>query len=97
MSYDKDEIARKLKEMITERLNLETNPQQIGDDQPLFDPGQPGSLGLDSVEALEIVVGVEEIFGVRIEDDEAIEQRFYSVSTLAEYVGELLEHNANSV
>ena len=97
MSYDKDEIARKLKEMITERLNLETNPQQIGDDQPLFDPGQAGSLGLDSVEALEIVVGVEEIFGVRIEDDEAIEQRFYSVSTLAGYVGELLERNANSV
>lgn len=93
MIPDKNEINAKLKVMIAERLNLGIKPEDIGDDQPLFDPGQPGSLGLDSVEALEIVCGVEELFGVRIEDDESIQQRFQSVNTLADYVLELLSED----
>jgi acyl carrier protein len=77
--------------MIAERLNLTVKAEEIGEDQPLFDPGQPDSLGLDSVEALEIVVGIEEEFGVRIEDDEGMEQRFFSINTLTDLIIELLE------
>jgi acyl carrier protein len=90
MIPDKREIVSKLKAMVAERLNLSVKPEEIGDDQPLFDPEQPGSLGLDSVEALEIVCGVEDLFGVRVEDDEGVAQRFHSVNTLADYVIEMM-------
>lgn len=90
MIEDKSEVSAKLRDMIAERLNLGINAEDIADDRPLFDPNQPGSLGLDSIEALEIVVGVEELFGVRIEADQGIEQRFHSINTLSDYVLELL-------
>ena len=58
------DVAEKIKKIIVERLNLKNvTPKDIEDDMPLFGEG----LGLDSVEALEIVVGLEEVFGVSIE------------------------------
>ena len=92
MELNQQEIADKLRNMIVERLSLKDGASDISYDQPLFGPENKQSLGLDSVEALEIVVGIEEIFGVRIENSEGIEKRFYSIATLAEFVKELAEN-----
>jgi acyl carrier protein len=86
-----EEIVEKLKFMIVERLNMQISPHDIHEDQPLFASAEGGGgLGLDSIEALEIVVGIEELFGVGVEYSEGVEQRFYSLNTMAEYIEELL-------
>jgi acyl carrier protein len=69
-----------LKEMIIDKLNLDLKPQEIEDDAPLFGMG----LGLDSIDALEIAVGVEEVFDVPINDNQM--EVFRSVNTLADYI-----------
>jgi acyl carrier protein len=98
MNVDRQQVADRLREMIVERLNLDISPQEIGDDEPLFASSADGGLALDSVEALEIVVGIEEAFGIRLGDEQGIEQRFYSINTLTEYVSEkLAEQSANAV
>ena len=79
-----------LKELIVERLKLEIEPASIGDAVPLFgaSEGQEG-LALDSVEALELVVGIEERWGVAIQDD-SMASEFYSIDTLSNLVVRLL-------
>jgi acyl carrier protein len=84
-----------LKELIVERLKLEIAPSSIGDAVPLFganegkEGGQEGGLALDSVEALELVVGIEERWGVAIQDD-SMASEFYSIDTLSNLVQRLL-------
>ena len=78
----KPEIASDIKALIVERLQLKIQPDSIQDEDPLFGEG----LGLDSVEVLELVVGVEEKFGIVVQDTEEVKESFYSVSTLADYV-----------
>jgi len=73
----------RLKKLIVTRLRLPRAPETIGDDQALF--GKEG-LGLDSIDALEMVVGMEEEFGIRIGDTEVDRAVFRSVSTLSEFV-----------
>ncbi len=88
-------IKQGLKELIVERLNLHIDPASIGDDVPLFanDEGSEGGLSLDSVEALEIVVGIEEKWGVVIQDD-SMASEFRSIDTLASLVGRLITEDA---
>lgn len=87
------EVKEGLKQLIVERLKLNVDPTSIKDDAPLFGtPGandEAGGLSLDSVEALEIVVGIEEKWGVVIEDD-SVANEFYSIDTLAALVCRLL-------
>lgn len=72
-----------LKRIIIEHLNLEgTTVEMIGDDEPLFGDG----LGLDSVDALELVVALEKEYGIRIESPESTPDAFSSVATLASFV-----------
>ena len=82
----KEEIIKKIKEkVLIERLELEDiTPEEIDNAAPLFGAG----LGLDSVEALDVVVGVEEEFGVQVpkEMGEEMRERFYSVNTLADFI-----------
>ena len=91
------EIREGLKQLIVERLKLNVDPTTIKDEAPLF--GAPGSnddaggLSLDSVEALEIVVGIEEKWGVVIEDD-SVANEFFSIETLAALVTRLLSSKA---
>ena len=87
------EVKEGLKQLIVERLKLNVDPTSIKDEAPLFGaPGandEAGGLSLDSVEALEIVVGIEEKWGVVIEDD-SVANEFYSIDTLGSLVTRLL-------
>ena len=75
----------KLKTIIIEELNLEdVTPEEIDDDSPLFGDG----LGLDSLDAVELVVQVQRHFGVEIKDMEEGRQAFQSIRALRNFIAE---------
>ena len=72
-----------LKKMIIETLKLEgVTIEGIDSDAPLFRKG----LGLDSIDALELVVAIEKIFNVIIEDEEVGKKAFASINALAKFI-----------
>jgi acyl carrier protein len=78
-----DILMSELKTRIIEALRLEDiSPDQIDDDAPLFGTG----LGLDSIDALELVVMLENYYGIVITDMEAGRPAFKSVRTLATFI-----------
>lgn len=79
-SVQRQKITLLLKENLIECLALEKNPEDIPDDCLLFGVG----LGLDSVDALEIVVSIESNFGIRIEDEHMREIR--SINSIVDLV-----------
>lgn len=80
------ELIEKLKREIIEVLNLEdVKPEDIDTDAPLFGDG----LGLDSIDALELIVLLEKNYGIKIEDPKEGRMIFTSVRTMADYI---LEH-----
>ena len=81
-------LAARIKDLIISRLKLDgVKPDEIGDEAPLFGEG----LGLDSIDALELVLAVEQTFGVRIDDEEVGRKALGSVSALCVF---LQEHGA---
>ena len=79
------DLKLRVKEMIIQRLKLEgMTPDQIDDGIPLFGEG----LGLDSIDALELVLGIEQVFGVKIEDEAAGLKAFKSVQALTDFIAE---------
>jgi acyl carrier protein len=82
MSQVPQELKTQIKQLIVDRLKLEVDPASIDDAQPLFGEG----LGLDSIDALELVLGVEQEFSVKIEDEEMGAQALSNVNSLAEFV-----------
>lgn len=78
-------LIEELKLKIIERLNLlEINPKDIGADDHLFNDG----LGLDSIDALELVVIFEKDYGITVTEIESMAPHFRSLATLAEFVKE---------
>jgi len=77
------EIKLRIKQILVDRLKLDRAPESIGDAEPLFGPE---GLGLDSIDALELVLGVEQEFGVKIENEEVGSEALSSVDRLAEFV-----------
>ena len=61
-------------------LTLQVSPEEIGDDQPLFGPG---SVGLDSVDALQLVVALDKTYGLKIADPEAAKKILQNVNSIA--------------
>jgi acyl carrier protein len=83
MAEVNSELIEKLKQLIITRLKLaDMTPEMIETDAPLFGEG----LGLDSIDALELVLGLEKEFGVVIPDAEVGRKVFQSVRTMAQYV-----------
>ena len=80
-----DSLIQQLKQRIIEILNLEDMvPDEIDPSAPLFGEG----LGLDSLDALELVVMLEKDYAIKITDIEVGRQAFASVTSLAEFIGE---------
>jgi acyl carrier protein len=80
---DKETLKSELKHLIVETLRLEdVEPDAIKDKEHLFGEG----LGLDSIDALELVVAIEKTYGVLIEDEEVGFQAFASIDALADFV-----------
>jgi acyl carrier protein len=79
-----ENLEAELKKLIVEALVLEDiAPEEIETDAPLFVEG----LGLDSIDALELAMALEERYGVKIEDDPDENRRiFASVRSLADFV-----------
>jgi acyl carrier protein len=78
-----EELKAKLKEEIIEVLNLEDiSPEDIDNASPLFGDG----LGLDSIDALELIVLLEKNYGIKIEDPKDGRKVFYSIDTMAEFI-----------
>lgn len=78
-----EELITEVKKLIIERLKLEEiRVADIITDAPLFGEG----LGLDSIDALELVIGLEKEYGVNIPDAEVGKKVFQSVRTIAQYI-----------
>jgi acyl carrier protein len=73
-------LKQKIKGMMVENLMLQVTAAEIGDDQALFGPG---SLGLDSVDALQLVVALDKNFGLKVPDPAAAKVILQSVNTIA--------------
>lgn len=83
MSSDPRALRDELKRFIVRRLRLDkVTPESIADEAPLVGSG----LGLDSIDLLELVVGLEKEYGLKITDVGEGRQALASVSTLAEFV-----------
>ena len=76
--------AQKLdvKRMLVEQLRLRMEPAEIGDEMSLFQEG----LGLDSVDAIELVAAVEQTYGVVLTSEEEAQKVLANVSALTEYI-----------
>ncbi len=78
-----EKLIQELKVKIIDVLNLRhLKPEDIGDDQPLFVQG----LGLDSIDALELIVLMQQDYNVKITDPQEGPKIFKSVRTMAEYI-----------
>jgi len=73
-------LKQDIKRMIVENLMLQITADEIGDGQTLFGPG---SLGLDSVDALQLVVALDKNYGLKIPDPESARRVLQSITTMA--------------
>lgn len=87
---DPKALKERIKQLMVENLMLQVAPGDIADDLPLFGPG---SLGLDSVDALQLVVALDKNFGLKIRDPEAAKQILQNVGSITEAVR---QHTASS-
>ncbi len=76
-------LKQELKENIIEQLNLEdVSVEEIGDNDPLFGDG----LGLDSIDALELIVMLDKDYGIKLTDPKEGKAIFESVEVMASYI-----------
>ena len=78
-----EELILKLKQEIIEVLNLEDiKPEDIDNDAPLFGEG----LGLDSIDALELIVLMEKNYGIKLQDPAKGKEIFKAINVMADYI-----------
>ena len=76
---DVNTLKERIKKMMVENLMLQVSAEEIADEQPLFGPA---SLGLDSVDALQLVVALDKNFGLKIADPAAAREVLQNVNTI---------------
>jgi acyl carrier protein len=76
---DASALKEKIKNLMVENLMLQITTADIGDELALFGPG---SLGLDSVDALQLVVALDKTFGLKIRDPEAAKEILRNVNSI---------------
>ena len=81
-----NEIKQQLKDMLKERLDIDYEELGVDNKSPLFDED---AWGIDSIDLLDVVLGIEQIFGVTIKQGEGVKQHFQSINTLSEYIHNL--------
>jgi acyl carrier protein len=81
-----NDLKLRIKQMLVENLMLQITAEEIQDDVPLFGAG---GLGLDSVDALQLVVALDKNFGLKIPDPAAAKQVLQSVNSIAAAVSAL--------
>ena len=79
------ELKSKIKDVLVEELMLPNAAEEIGDATPLFGPE---GLGLDSVDALQLVVALEKHFGLKVADAEVAKKVLHSVDSIAAAIAE---------
>lgn len=80
-----EDLVLEVKQEIIEALNLEDiTPEEIDNDAPLFGSG----LGLDSIDALELIVLIERKYGIKLKDPSKGKEVFQSVNVMAKYIAE---------
>ncbi len=77
------DLRTRIKEMLVKNLMLQVTADDITDDMPLFGPS---GLGLDSIDALELVVSMEKTFGVGVPNSEVAGKALRSVNTIHDYI-----------
>jgi len=73
-------LQQRIKEVMTSNLMLDVAADDIGDDSPLFGPG---GIGLDSVDALQLVVALDKNFGLKIADQSKARDILQTVNSIA--------------
>jgi acyl carrier protein len=86
---DPNVLKDQIRKLMVENLMLQITPEEITDDLPLFGPG---GLGLDSVDALQLVVALDKTFGLKIRDPEAAKAILQNLSTVADAVRAKLQN-----
>lgn len=79
------DLRAQIKEMMVKNLMLQITADQIADDAPLFGPN---GIGLDSIDALELAVGLEKNFGVSVPNADVAAQVLRSVNSIHDYIVE---------
>jgi acyl carrier protein len=88
-----DALRTRIKEMMVKNLMLQITADQISDDAPLFGPN---GIGLDSIDALELAVGLEKNFGVSVPNSEIATKVLRNVNTIHDYILEKRGESAQS-
>ena len=82
-----DDLKIQIKQTIVRALNLEIEPEEIGDSDVLFG----GEMGLNSMAMVELVVGIEDEFDLEISDEDLSAEVFKSVQTIEDYIRSVRE------
>lgn len=85
---DAKSLKERIKSIMVENLMLQLTAADIADHQPLFGPG---SLGLDSVDALQLVVALDKTFGLKIPDPATAKSVLHNVNTIAQAIQQGVE------
>ena len=79
---DSTGIIQRVKKIIVKSLDLQVDPDEIDEHETIFG----GGIGADSMASLQIIVGIEEEFGIEVEDEDLHVELFDSVLAMAEFV-----------